>query len=86
MLIVLATCSHPLYTPFSTMDSIMMALKTKTTRSRTVFHDVPQDEILEVLSNYGILPCMLPTQMGGSVVLNQREWIAQRWAIEMEEI
>lgn len=65
---------------------ILMALKTKTTRCRTLFHDVPESEILKVLSNYGILPDMLPMEMGGSVVLNQPEWIANRWAVELEEI
>lgn len=63
-----------------------MALKKKTTRSRTLFHDVPESEILDVLAEYGILKNMLPTEMGGTVVLNQREWMANRWAIEIEEL
>lgn len=64
----------------------MMALKTKSTRSRTLFHDVPSSDILTVLSDYGILPAHLPVEMGGNVRLDHREWIENRWATELEEI
>jgi len=64
----------------------MMALKTKSTRHRTLFHDVPASEILDTLAGYGIIKGMVPTEMGGTVVLNQQEWIANRWAAELEEI
>jgi hypothetical protein len=51
-----------------------------------VKHDVPQDEILNVSPSYGIRKGMLPTAMGGTVVLNQAEWIASRGATELETI
>lgn len=63
-----------------------MALKSKSGRTRTQVHDVPEDKIAESLSSYGILDSMLPTELGGSVNLDQAAWIAQRRAAEMEEI
>jgi hypothetical protein len=60
----------------------------KAARCRTLYHDVPASEILGVLADYGILKDMLPTSMGGTIDLDawQKEWIARRRAIEMEEI
>jgi len=55
-------------------------------RSRTKMHDVPESEIINVLSNYGIPKEILPTEMGGTVELNPAEWIAHRRAAEMEEL
>ena len=55
-------------------------------RSRTVAHDVSETNILHVLSNYGIEKESLPTEMGGSFLLDQSEWIANRRAAELEEI
>jgi hypothetical protein len=49
-------------------------------------HDVPPEQIADELSSFGITREMLPTQMGGSIVLNPSEWIAKRRAVEMEEI
>jgi hypothetical protein len=66
------------------MKPIFFAMADKFTRSRTKFHDVPESAIAESLSSYGILT--LPTEMGGSLQFSQAEWIAQRRAIEMEEI
>jgi hypothetical protein len=58
----------------------------KELRARTLTHDVPESDILPVLSAYGIMPDMLPVAMGGTVVLDQAEWIATRRATEMEEL
>jgi len=65
---------------------ILFALTDKRTRARTNLHNVPESEVLEVLSKYGILRDMLPTEMGGSIELNTYEWIAQRRAAELEEL
>ena len=65
---------------------IYNALRDRAARSRTVFHDVPESQILDVLSDYGILKGMLPTMMGGTVRLDQTEWIASRRAAELGEI
>lgn len=67
---------------FPSCCRILSALKTRSTRSRTLFHDVPPNEILDVLADFGILPNMLPTDMGGTLRLDQQEWIANRWATE----
>jgi hypothetical protein len=58
----------------------------KHARFRIVKHDVPQDEILNVSPSYGSRKGMLPPAMGGTVVLNQAEWIATRGATELEKI
>jgi len=55
-------------------------------RSRVAIHDVPENEIVEALSNYGIEKHVLPTEMGGSFEFNPSEWIANRRATEMEEL
>jgi hypothetical protein len=65
---------------------ILYALLDRTHRSRLVLHNVAESEILEVLSRYGLDKAMLPTQMGGTVELNLEEWIANRRAVEMEEL
>ena len=49
-------------------------------------HDVPENKIIAILAQYGILACMLPTEMGGTVKQSQSEWLEQRRAVEMEEI
>ena len=66
---------------------ILMALRTMC-RYRMSFHDVPETEIANVLTEYGIQPHMLPTEMGGTIPLNlyQSEWIVNRRSIEMTEI
>lgn len=67
---------------------IVLKMFDKEGRARTVNHDVPESEILNVLAPYGIPRASLPTVMGGSV--NIDTWlplfVAQRRAIEMEEI
>lgn len=65
---------------------LVAAMKDKSTRARTLFHDVPEKDIVEVLSAYGIEKEMLPTEMGGTVGFSQEEWVANRRAVEMEEI
>jgi hypothetical protein len=65
---------------------ILYAWVDKRSRSRILFHDVPESQILGVLSDYGILKGMLPTMMGGTVRLDQTEWIASRRAAELGEI
>ena len=56
-------------------------------RARTLAHDVPDTEILQVLIKYGISKSMLPTEMGGGLSANhQLEWLANRRAVELEEI
>lgn len=70
------------------LKPIILAIKTKYNRFRMNFHDVPDTEIANVLSEYGIQKHMLPTEMRGAIPLNlyQAEWIETRRAIEMTEI
>jgi CRAL/TRIO domain len=65
---------------------IVNALMDKHARSRALMHNVPESEILDVLSSYGIQKDMLPTEMGGTVLLDQAQWIASRRAAELEDI
>lgn len=68
------------------MRPILLALTDKRMRTRTLIHNVQETEIFDALISYGITKDMLPTEMGGTVPLNQREWMANRIATEMEEI
>jgi len=65
---------------------IVHALVDPWCRSRLQIHNVSENEITNALSEYGIEKEMLPTEMGGTVELNPSEWIAQRRALEMEEL
>jgi hypothetical protein len=65
---------------------IRFSLIDKETRSRIQIHDVPDSQILDTLSGYGIPKEVLPTDTGGSITLDQAEWIANRRALELEEI
>lgn len=65
---------------------ILLSLMSRTQRSRRLIHEGSESEVLQVLSSYGLDKSMLPTEMGGTVKLNLSEWIANRRAIEMEEI
>lgn len=65
---------------------VLIALAGKRGRARERWHVVPETEILNVLSEYGIFKSHLPTQMGGAVQLDQSKWMANRRAVEMEEI
>ena len=49
---------------------IIHSFLTKDMRIHTIQHDVPENEVIEVLSNYGLYRNMLPTQMGGTVTLD----------------
>lgn len=77
-----------LYSPMNglSLRTVLFALTNKCVRSRVVFHDVPESELLDSLSKFGILKDMVPTDMGGTVLLDRSEWIANRRALEMEEI
>ena len=66
---------------------IVNAMLDKHGRSRVLMHDVAtESELLDVLCSYGIEKYMMPTEMGGAVLLNQAEWIASRRAAELEDI
>jgi hypothetical protein len=47
---------------------------------------MPDSQVLGELSEYGILEGMLPTEMGGTLELNHPEWIANRRALELEDM
>lgn len=68
------------------MRPIMLALTDTRTRARTIVHNVPESTILDALISYGISKEMVPTELGGTIVLNQREWMENRRAVEMEEL
>jgi len=68
------------------MRPIISALTDIRSRARTTFHDVPPNAIIDVLSKYGIQKDMVSTEMGGTVVLDDREWIENRQALELEEL
>jgi len=63
-----------------------LALMDSRDRFRIIMHDVPEHEVVEALSNYGIEKRMLPMEMGGSFEYNPSEWIANQRAAEMEEL
>ena len=65
---------------------ILYALIDKHARSRIILHDIPENQVLEVLAEYGILEDMLPTEMGGKIQLNQAEWITSRRSAELEDV
>jgi hypothetical protein len=81
--------AHPCCSPgfvIRMTKPIIYALMDKQTRSRTMIHDVPDSQILQDLFTYGIMNDMLPTVMGGTIQLNQSEWISKRRALEIDEI
>lgn len=81
-------CFHVCCTPkliARVVFPIFSALQSEQSRTRTIWHDVPESDILSALSAYGITKDMLPTEFGGTIQLNPSEWIAQRRALEMEE-
>jgi len=80
---------HVCHTPnmlLRVMKPVIMALMDKEARARIIVHAASDSDILGALLCYGIHRNMLPTEMGGSVQLNQAEWIENRRAIELEEI
>jgi hypothetical protein len=78
-------CSPPWFAA-RVLKPVGYALLDKHKRSRIIIHDVPESQILDALSSYGILKHMLPVEMGGTVLLNQAEWISNRRAVELSEI
>jgi hypothetical protein len=79
------TCCPPkillwLFTP------IAFAMQGKEMRTRNTMHDVIPAKLADSLSPFGITKDMLPMHMGGTIQLNPSDWIAERRAIEMEEI
>lgn len=71
---------------FGLFAQVVLALKSRSSRTRIQVHIVPEHEIVNHLPSYGIHAPMLPTDLGGTVQLNQLEWIALRRAVEMEEL
>lgn len=65
---------------------IVFAFMDSRTRTRSVVHDIPENEIANALSEYGITKQMLPTNMGGSVQINMAQWMVNRRSSEMEEL
>jgi hypothetical protein len=83
------TSSHiccPARIPIKILKPIIHVILGKELRSRVRIHDVPESDIAQILCGFGILKDMLPIHMGGTVELNQSEWIANRRAAELEEI
>lgn len=70
------------------IDPVVAALVSKDSRLRRMYHCVAETEIIGVLSEYGILSDMLPTDMGGSVELarSQSEWMTNRNALERAQV
>lgn len=68
------------------MKPIAFVIMGKEARTRFRVHDESPHEIAESLSSYGIGKDMIPTQIGGSLQLDPSKWLANRRAIEMEEI
>jgi hypothetical protein len=68
------------------LKPIALALSDRRARLRTLIHDVPENEILNVLQEYGISKDMLPTGVGGDVIIDMPKWMANRRAVELEEI
>jgi hypothetical protein len=68
------------------MKPIVFAVMTKEARARTLVHDDENSNYVGVLSQFGITREMLPIEMGGTVRLDQRQWMVERRAIELDEI
>jgi hypothetical protein len=45
-----------------------------------MIHDVTESQVLDVLSSYSILKDILLTVMGGTILLDQAEWVASQRA------
>jgi hypothetical protein len=76
------SCS-PSWVVARVLKPILYALMDKHSRSRIIIHDVCESQILDALSSYGILKHMLPVEMGGTVLLDQAEWMSNRRAVEL---
>jgi len=49
-------------------------------------HDAPEKDIIDILATYGIPKDILPISMGGNLDFSESEWVANRYAAELEEI
>lgn len=70
----------------SVIKPIVFAMMKRRARSRAIMHDAPESEIIDVLSQYGIMKHMLPVEMGGQLDMTQTDWLANRRAVELQEI
>ena len=68
------------------IQPLVNAMLDKRFRCRRVMHNVAESQLPDVLSSYGIQRYMLPTKLGGAVLLDQAKWIARRRAAELEDI
>lgn len=68
------------------LKPICLAMLDKRARSRIMFHEDPESQIVDTLSTYGIKSDMIPTQMGGTLQFSMKEWVANRRAVELAEI
>lgn len=66
------------------IQPVILAWLGKRDRLRRRVHR--ESNLLESLSECGILKEMLPTEMGGTIRLDRAEWIATRRAVELKEI
>lgn len=68
------------------LKPLTFVLTDKRARSRTMTHDVSESELRDILQEYGILEHMLPTALLGTAAIDQRTWMEDRRAAELEEI
>jgi hypothetical protein len=74
-----AFCNH-------IIKPVMMALKNRRSRARSLFHDVQENDIAEILSTFGIGKDVLPDEIpGGTVRFDQSLWIEHRKVIEASQ-
>jgi hypothetical protein len=64
----------------------MMALKNRRSRARSLFNDVQENDIAEILSTFGIGKDVLPDEIpGGTIRFDQSLWIEHRKVIEASQ-
>jgi hypothetical protein len=70
-------CSFHLCCPPSdtlrALKPVLLASMDATSRARMLIHTVPESELLSVLAFFGIQKEMLPTDLGGTLMLNQHK-------------
>lgn len=64
---------------------LTQAAKGRDLRSRSVFHEGPDSDVLGKLASHGIFSNMLPSDIGGTVEISIGEWMANRRKAESEE-
>ena len=67
-------------------NRIVHTFVSKEWRARTLTHNVPVENIIEILAEFGIEESMLPVEMGGSVQNHQIDFLQNRRAAELQEI